>query len=76
MAEDCHCLRMNHSFSKIDISLIYRNDLILPHYADGMKKAIMQEFQSYARPCSRLLNNISFSFLQEQIVLFCEQYRL
>lgn len=46
--EDCHCLRMNHSFSKIDISLIYRNDLILPHYADGMKKAIMQEFQSYA----------------------------
>ena len=24
------------------------NDLILPHYADGMKKAIMQEFQSYA----------------------------
>ncbi len=46
--EDCHCLRMNHSFSKIDISLIYQNDLILPHYADGMKKAIMQEFQSYA----------------------------
>lgn len=45
---NCHCLRMNHSFSRVDISLIYRNDLILPHYADGMKKAIMQEFQSYA----------------------------
>ena len=46
--ESCHCLRMNHSFSKIDISLVYRNDLILPHYAEGMKKAITQEFHSYA----------------------------
>lgn len=46
--ENCHCLRMNHSFSKIDISLVYRNDLILPHYAEGMKKAITQEFHSYA----------------------------
>ena len=46
--ENCHCLRMNHSFSKIDISLVYRNDLILPHYAEGMKKAITQEFYSYA----------------------------
>lgn len=45
---------MNHSFSKIDISLIYRNDLILPHHADGMKKAIMQEFQSYAMAMQQL----------------------
>lgn len=52
--EDCHCLRMNHSFSKIDISLIYRNDLILPHYAEGMKKAITQEFHSYAMAMKQL----------------------
>lgn len=52
--EDCHCLRMNHSFSKIDISLIYRNDLILPHYAEGMKKAITQEFYSYAMAMKQL----------------------
>ncbi len=52
--EDCHCLRMNHSFSKIDISLIYRNDLILPHYAEGMKKAITQEFHSYAMAMNQL----------------------
>lgn len=52
--EDCHCLRMNHSFSKIDISLVYRNDLILPHYAEGMKKAIIQEFHSYAMAMNQL----------------------
>lgn len=44
---DCHFLRMDCSFSRIDISLVYRNDIILPHYAKGMKKAIMQEFHSY-----------------------------
>lgn len=53
--EDCHCLRMNHSFSKIDISLVYRNDLILPNYAEGMKKAITQEFHSYAMAMKNLL---------------------
>lgn len=52
--ENCHCLRMNHSFSKIDISLVYRNDLILPHYAEGMKKAITQEFHSYAMAMKQL----------------------
>ena len=45
--DDCHYFRMDQTFSKIDISLVTRNDLVLPHYANGMKKAIMQEFHSY-----------------------------
>lgn len=45
--EDCHFLRMDQSFSNINVSLVYRSDLILPHYADGLKKAIMKEFHSY-----------------------------
>ena len=45
--DDCHFFRMDQTFSKIDISLVTRSDLVLPHYANGMKKAIMQEFHSY-----------------------------
>ena len=30
-----------------EISLVFRNDLEQPHYADGMKNAILQEFNTY-----------------------------
>ena len=58
---DCHFLMMDSSLSRLNISLVYRNDLILPHYAADMKKAIMQEFHSYTMAINQLKNQTSLS---------------
>lgn len=55
--EDCHYLQMNRSFSKINISLVYRNDLILPHYAEEMKNAILSEFHTYNMAIQQIYGN-------------------
>ncbi|CUN89807.1 LysR family transcriptional regulator [[Clostridium] symbiosum] len=45
--EGCHLLQINNDVSANEISLVFRNDLEQPHYADGMKNAILQEFNTY-----------------------------
>lgn len=45
--KDCHLLQINNDVSANQIALVSRNDIELPHYAEGMKNAILQEFNTY-----------------------------
>lgn len=54
--EHCHLIQINNDVSANQISLVHRNDIELPHYAEGMKNAILQEFNTYNLSINREIN--------------------
>lgn len=45
--KNCCLLQLNNEIPAAQISLVYRNDMKMPHYADTMKDVIIQEFNGY-----------------------------
>jgi len=45
--KNCHVFQINNDISVNKLSLVYRQDVVFPNYAEGMKKAIIQELTHY-----------------------------
>ena len=53
--DDCHLLPIKNEIAVNQVSLVSRKDIPLPHYADGMRNAIIQEFESYTLEMEQIM---------------------
>jgi len=56
--EDCHLFRIKNDIAENQVSLVSRHDIPLPRYADGMRSAIIQEFETYTAEIEQIQEGI------------------